>query len=391
MYVLECNEKYANKLPIPNISSRYSSLSQSDKKNIIIVKEQFNDPTFRYRGYNMVQTMEGNEKYNVNYFLVRELELLYDVIDKIDLVIMQRALWSFELENFINVLKANDIKIIYDVDDLIYNTKYVPKYMNSVGDCSETFMNHLFAIVIRYELIAKMCDGYIVTTDNLKANVEKDMNKPVWVFHNYINLEQEEVSEKVVDLKKETYVNDKFIMGYFSGSNSHKRDLEIIEPDLVRLMNKHKDIYLNIVGYMNLPARLQKLKKQGRIVISKYVPYEELQYEIGKVDLNLVPLQKHTFNECKSELKYFEASIVNTLTLATDNSIYKACINDGVDGFLADEMSWFEKMEYIYLNHYKLTDVVDNARTKCLEEYSSANQEKDLEKMYDDIFDTLIN
>ena len=51
----------------------------------------------------------------------------------------------------------------------------------------------------------------------------------------------------------------------------------------------------------------------------------------------------------------------------------------------------FEKMEYIYLNHYKLTDVVDNARIKCLNEYGSKNQEKDLEKMYDDIFDTLIN
>lgn len=391
MYVLECNEKYAKKLPISSISNRFSSVVQSDKKNIIIVKEQFDDPTFRYRGYNMVQTMENNQKYNLNYFLVEELELLYDILDNIDLVIIQRALWSFELENFINVLKSNQIKVIYDVDDLIYNVKYVPKYMNSVGDCSNAFMNNLFAIVVRYELVANLCDAYIVTTDNLKVNVENDLNKPVWVFHNYLNLEQEEVSQKVVDLKKETYVNERFIIGYFSGSNSHKRDLEIIESDLIRLMNKYEDIYLNIVGYMNLSSDLEKLKKQGRIIISKFIPYEELQYEIGKVDLNIIPLQKHAFNECKSELKYFEASIVNTLTLATDNSIYKNCINEGVDGFLVDEMSWFEKMEYIYLNYDKLNHVVVNARIKCLKEYGSIEQEKDLEKMYDEIFDTLIN
>ena len=389
MYVFNCNEKYPKKFPVSNLSSRYSSISQSDKRNIIIIKDLFNDPTFRYRGYNMVQAMRNNEKYNVTYFLVRELDMLYDIMDKIDLVIIERVLWSFEIENFINVLKSNDIGIIYDIDDLIYDTKYAPEYMNGVGNYTERFINQLFATVTRYELVANRCDGFIVTTDNLKAHVEKDFNKPVWVFHNFFNLEQEEASRKVVDLKKDTYVNDKFVIGYFSGSNSHKRDLEIVEPGLMRLMDKYDDIYLHIVGYMKLPSKLEELKKKGRITVSKYVPYGELQYEIGKVDLNIVPLQKYNFNECKSELKYFEASIVNTLTLATNNSVYGECINDGVDGFLSDEMSWFEKMEYIYLNHYKLNDVVDNARIKCLKAYSSKNQEKNLEKMYDEIFDTI--
>ena len=45
--------------------------------------------------------------------------------------------------------------------------------------------------------------------------------------------------------------------------------------------------------------------------MDKFVPYQELQYKIGSVDLNVIPLQKHEFNNCKSELKYFEASIVD--------------------------------------------------------------------------------
>ena len=86
---------------------------------------------------------------------------------------------------------------------------------------------------------------------------------------------------------------------------------------------------------------------------------------------------------------YFFLWIVNTLTLATDISSYKNCIEDGVDGFLSDEYSWFEKMEYIYLNYQNLHDIVDNARKKCLREYGSNEQESRLEKMYDDIFDKL--
>ena len=127
------------------------------------------------------------------------------------------------------------------------------------------------------------------------------------------------------------------------------------------------------------------LKDRGRIIVSKFVSFEELEYEIGKVDLNIIPLQKHSFNNSKSELKYFEASIVNTLTCATDNDVYKNIIEDGIDGFLSDELSWFDKIEYIYLNYPNLNHVIDCARNKCLREYGNENQEKTLEKLYDDI------
>ncbi len=390
MYILECDKRFNKKLPIPDFYSRFSSISQSDKPNIIIIKEQFDDPTFRYRGYNIIQTMKNNCKYNLNCFLVRELSELYNIANKLNLVIIQRALWSFELESFIHFLKDNDIKVLYDVDDLIFNTKYVPDYLNNIGAKDEEMISHFFALSQRYQLIFEMCDGYIVTSKKLQDEIIKDYDKPTWVFHNYLNLEQESISEDVVNLKKNTYLNDKFIIGYFSGSNSHKRDLEIAEQALIKLINKYDDVYLKIVGIMDLSSELKKLKDDGRVLISKFVPYEKLQYEIGKVDLNIIPLQKHDFNDCKSELKYFEASIVNTLTLATDNIVYQNCIKDGVDGFLADELSWFEKMEFIYLNHYKLRDIADNARKKCLKEYGSNEQESHLEKMYDDIFDALI-
>ena len=389
MYILDCDKKFNKKLPIPDFYSRFSSISQSSKPNIIVIKEQFDDPTFRYRGYNIIQTMKNNSKYNINCFLVRELSELYNIVNKLNLVIIQRALWSFELESFMNFLKDNDIKVLYDVDDLIYNTKYVPDYLNNIGAKDEEMIRHFFAISQRYQLIFEMCDGYIVTSKQLQDEIIKYYDKPTWVFHNYLNLEQETISKDIVNLKKNAYLNDKFIIGYFSGSNSHKRDLEIAEQALIKLINKYDNVYLKIVGIINLSSQLKKLKDEGRILISKCVPYEKLQYEMGKVDLNIIPLQKHNFNDCKSELKYFEASIVNTLTLATDNIVYQNCIEDGVDGFLSDEFSWFEKMEFIYLNHYKLRDIADNARIKCLKKYGSKEQESHLEKMYDDIFDKL--
>ena len=391
MYTFKCDKNYDIELNMPDFYYRYSKILNSEKKNIIILKEKFEHSTFRYRGYNVIQSMQNNEKYTVESFLISEIPGLYEILDKIDLVILQRAYWFFDLASFISVLKDNHITVIYDMDDLIYSPKFVPIYLNSTSRYSEKDINHFFGHSKRLEMIAEMADGFIVTTKSLSNHIKEDFNKPTWIFHNFLNLEQETAAEEIIKLKKRSYSDDKFIIGYFSGSNSHKRDLEIAEQAIIKLMNKYDDIYLKIVGYMSLSSELKKLKDSGRIILTNFVSFEELEYEIGQVDLNIIPLQKHEFNECKSELKYFEASIVNTLTCATNNSVYTEVINDGVDGFLSDELSWFDKMEYIYLNYPKLTHIINSARKKCLEEYGNKKQEKYIEKLYDELFEFQFN
>ena len=385
MYKYKCEKKYKMNLELPNFFDRYSSIIESNKKNVVYIKDVFDNSTFRYRTYNVLETMEKSKKYLVTAFLIEELSYLYNALDKINIIILQRAKWSFELSNFIKIAKNNKKIIIYDMDDMIYNTKYVPGYLNSIGDYRDFIVDSFFALAKRYEIIINECDGVIATTKSLLNNLEKDLNKPVWQLNNYLNREQIDASKEVLKLKNENYDDSKFVIGYFSGSNSHVRDLEIAESAIIKLMNKYDNVYLNIVGYMDLGEEFKKLKKEKRLNFSKFVSYEELQYEIGKVDLNIIPLQRHEFNECKSELKYFEASIVDTLTLATNNNVYSNLIVDGQDGFLSDELSWFDKLEYIYLNYSKLDVVVKNANKKCHKIYDYNNQLEKIENIYDDI------
>ena len=289
MYKLKCEKDFDIQLNIPEFSTRYYNLVNSNKKNIIYIKDVFDNSTFRYRTYNVMEAMQNNSKYSVNCFLVKELYSIYDLIDKISLVILQRAKWSFELETFIEIIRKKNIKIIYDMDDLIYHTKYVPKYLNSISDYKDFTIDSFFALAKRYELVAESCDGFIVTTNDLKNHLQADFDKPVWVLSNFLNQEQEMESQKIVQLKeKQKNNNDLFVIGYFSGSNSHQRDLEIVESAIIKLMEKYDNIYLKIVGYMNLSEKFENLKKSGRIIIDKFVPYQELQYKIGEVDLNII-------------------------------------------------------------------------------------------------------
>ena len=89
-------------------------------------------------------------------------------------------------------------------------------------------------------------------------------------------------------------------------------------------------------------------------------------------------------------LKYFEAGIVNTLTCTTDNVVYKNVIEDGFDGFLSDEISWYKKIEYIYLNYDKLDSSDENTRKKCYNNYGNKEHEKVLKELYDEIIEKLV-
>ena len=383
MYYIESNKMYELLLCVPSFSERYSELLSSKKKNILYIKEVFDPSTFRYRAYNVKEAMSHSKNFSIHYFLTSEISYLFSLLSKISIVVFQRAKWSYELDSFIQKLKSLNIKIVFDIDDLIYMTKYIPGYINGISDYSEYKLDSLLAVSSRLDMVASSCDYFFTTTDFLKNKLMEDYHKEVFIYHNFLNKEQEIISKEIVEKRK--YSSEKFIIGYFSGSNSHKRDLEILENDLIKLFDKYDDVYLKIVGLMDLSSSLKEYYEKGRILIENFVPYEELQYKMASVDLNIIPLRYTDFNACKSELKYFEASIVGTITCATDAYIYHDVIQNKKDGFLCDNMNWFNTLEYIYLNKDQLSKIRKNALEKCYRIYGVRRQQKLLESIYQQI------
>ena len=93
MYTLNYKKDFEMKLPIPKFSERYEKILKSEKQNIVYIREEFDHSTFRYRTYNVIESMENNDKYNVTCFLVEELENIIHLIDKIAIIILQRTKW----------------------------------------------------------------------------------------------------------------------------------------------------------------------------------------------------------------------------------------------------------------------------------------------------------
>jgi hypothetical protein len=171
---------------------RFQKLFESGIK-VVYIKNEFDNSTFRYRTYNVVQSLEGQDDYVVTYFKSCELEKILRYISEIDIVILQRAMWDILIENFIFSAKENNIPIIYDVDDLIINPKYVPLYLNNLGLLNEGETSHdvHFNFASKYYAVASKCNGFITTNKFLANIIIKDFSKPVWIIPNFLNREQE--------------------------------------------------------------------------------------------------------------------------------------------------------------------------------------------------------
>jgi len=77
-----------------------------------------------------------------------------------------------------------------------------------------------------------------------------------------------------------------------------------------------------------------------RLIEKPFVDFVSLQDETSRVDVNLVPLQSTPFSFSKSELKFFEAALVGTITLATPTPVFQNSIEEGVNGFLCSAERW---------------------------------------------------
>jgi glycosyltransferase involved in cell wall biosynthesis len=163
-------------------------------------------------------------------------------------------------------------------------------------------------------------------------------------------------------------------LGYFSGSPSHNRDFALIAGPLARLMDEDECLTLRVVGFLDgVGPDLER--HRARIETVPLQDFLNLQREIGRVELNLVPLQDNVFTNCKSELKWFEAAAVGALTIAAPTYSFRHAIEDRGNGWLAPAHAWEETLRrVIYGGEAVWRAVAARARADAEERFGWRNQ-----------------
>lgn len=362
-------------IPLP---TRMQKLIQSGSKNVIYIYEQPDSSTFRYRVYNMCQALEGSNSWEGHFFFENEIAELAPFFSKINIIVFCRTKWSFAFDHFIEHAKQNKIPLLFDIDDLIFNPDKIPLVMNTLNIPSrDDHISHWFGYSSRLFQLGKKCHGTIGTNAYISERLTQTFHTPNFTIPNFLNHEQIEASALLFKNKPK---KRKFTLGYFSGSPSHVNDFAKIAPELAKLLHEFPEMHLEVAGFMKFPTFLNDFVKNKQISHTAFVDFVTLQTKIASVDVNLVPLVDNEFTNCKSELKFFEAAIVGTPTLATPTYVYQNNIEHGKTGYLCEEGDWHPAIKSIYLQKMD-PELKERANLYCLNKYSPKNQLKAIEEM----------
>jgi len=374
-------------IPLSERKAELLAAKKSGKSIALMLYPSPDASTFRYRGYNLFCATKQNKKWQLVYFFLDEIEAVFELVEKSDLLILSRLnRWDYFIDDLAAAARKNHIPVVNDLDDCVCGLKYTKNLFNTV---SPDLVDREYWIntCANFELVSYATDGFLTTNDYLgKILSDSHDKKPYFVIPNSLNNEQIEYSDFLLQKKHHQKPRTDFVLGYFSGSATHATDLNVIYPELLQLLSDFPDIKLRIVGFMDLPSSANKFIENQQIEFYPVVDFIELQRLIAEVDVNLAPLADNVFTNCKSELKFFESAIVETPTIASPTFTFAQAIQNEKTGFLCRPGEWYDCILKLYQDRNVAQKVAANARVYALDHYAPAR----ISEITSDTFDAII-
>jgi len=206
----------------------------------------------------------------------------------------------------------------------------------------------------------KEADAFFVSTEPLKQEALKRWpQKPVYVLPNCLAIGDWPEVDRLKRWQDTTRLN----IGW-GGSATHKMDLLQVTgiPGQVCGKMEHVSVYL-FGGYKDAERMLGQGFPEGRVTDAGWVALTDLPLVVSNIDIGLAPLDGHTFNQSKSDLKALEYGACSTPTIATDSVTYRAFVRDGENGFLCKTVrDWLRAIEVLATDHPKRLEMGARAR-----------------------------
>ena len=359
----------------------FKEAKKSGKKVAAYYSKGPDSSTYRYRVYNVWEILNQSEEWRAIFFYRNETEFLKKIIPEADLFIFSRqSRWDKKIAELNQIAKHSNVPVLFDLDDLVFDKKYAMTVVNTIGETNN--FDYWIPYFDRIQKTAEMVDGFLVTNDYLGGKIKGSFNKSFQVIRNSLNEEQVAASNVYLKFKKYPGEHKKFTIGYFSGSPSHVNDLAVALPEILEFLNSHNDAVLKVVGLMEFNYEARKYLSRGQIEFLPPVDFRKLQRAMSEVDVNIAPLVINDFTNCKSELKFFEAAVVETTTIASPTYTFSRAISDGENGFLAKPGEWYDKLEYLYENPAENQKIAKKAREYALKHYYGKEFLKEVEEAY---------
>ena len=287
-----------------------------------------------------------------------------------DVVVLYRVPATTHVLATIEAAHTAGAPVLFDADDLIFDPS-IADHIPALKILPPTEAAHWLEGVHRYRTTLEHCDGFIGSTPALVESVRALTGLPAWCFPNGIG--------KVLAVRSAQALHRPRSDGpprlaYLSGTDTHDLDWAHIAPAVAEVLRRHPDARLSLVGH--IPDDGALAPHLDRIDRLPFTHWLDLPAVLRTVDVNLAPLTLDSdFNEAKSAIKWLEAALVGTPTVASPTGPYQAAIEPGRTGLLAGPTEeWTEAIDQLLSDPLARRRIGDAARREALLTLSPALQ-----------------
>jgi glycosyltransferase involved in cell wall biosynthesis len=324
----------------------------------------------RYRAHNVAEALNARGV-RTRVLPFSELRRVADESMRPRTVVVFRAPYelSYGVEKFFQYARGLGIRVVFDVDDLVFE----PEIINLV-DGYHALNDHdkvqYVDGVHKYRKMLLEAGVATLPTEVLRREAER-RGVEAHIIRNSVNREQLAIAAEILAGRLAAR-GPEVLIGYFSGSPTHQKDFARAESALLRILREHDNVHLLVVGFLDLGPAWKPF--EARIRRERFQPYQQMLRTLARCDINIAPLEAgNPFCESKSELKYFEAAIVEVPTVATATEPFAAAIEDGRNGFLArNEAEWHRALSELVRSAERRREVGRAARAAALKDFGPA-------------------
>lgn len=326
--------------PVIALTENITVPISADSPNILFISGEPDTPGNFYRVINYVEAARGNG-WRADWIRGDQLADRMAEVSDFDVLAIWRTPWNANIEEAIGIMRLLGRTVVFDCDDLMTEPRLATfHFIDGIRSnrLTEQMVHDHFALIRQTMLAADVC---FTTTDQLAFHMRWS-DKTTFVNPNGFTQFTHDLSRR--SAREWATRRDGLVrIGYAGGSRTHQKDLGVAIGAISRILREHPECRLvlfrspvdqeplvDVEEFPDLDGLLDQIEWRP------LQPLMNLPTEKARFDINLAPLELgNPFCEAKSQLKFFEAGLVNCTTVASPTGPFRDCISDGKTGFLA--------------------------------------------------------
>ena len=296
-------------------------------------------------------------KHFPNMLINCKTDILMSDFYKTNVMVFQRQS-SMDILDKMKIARNSGIKCIYELDDDMFNMP--PEFDKPYKYYSQPHVQKAM------DMFLMNADEITTTTKTLADTIRhRTLGQKIHVVPNYIDIDNWQEGY----IAKMENPSDDVTIGWMA-SGSHQIDASIISDTLHKLMLRHKNVKLQLIGWIAEEQFPWLADFKDRVIMDAWIDISILPLAMAKFDIGLAPLADNTFNKSKSNIKFLQYSALGAPCVASPLPPYSEDIVNGVNGFLANSPEdWEEYLERLITDRPFRMGMATEARKLLVNKY----------------------